>query len=113
RAKVYALLADIAKLGSQLEAAKGTGARAAGRHLRLAARRPADDAFLYRVGEQPVLVAWGHDDTRPAVKVALPVAAAVAVVATPAVAAADDVVETPPPAPVRQEAVEDKRRGAF
>jgi hypothetical protein len=113
RAEVDALLADIDRLGGQLEAAKGTGARAAGRHLRLAARRPADDAFLYRVGEQPVLVAWGHDDTRPAVKVALPVAAAVAAVATPAVAAADEVVETPPPAPVRQEVVEEKRRGAF
>ncbi|MGE0423598.1 MAG: VWA domain-containing protein [Reyranellaceae bacterium] len=103
RAEVDALLADIDRLGGQLEAAKASGAQAAGRHLRLAARRPADDAFLYRVGDQPVLVAWGHDDTRPAVKVALPVAAA-----------ANDPVETPPPAPPIEEAPrEDRRRGAF
>lgn len=112
RAEVDALLADIERLGSELEAAKGAGARAAGRHLRLAARRPADDAFLYRVGEQPVLVAWGHDDTRPAVKVALPAAAATAVVvATPVIAAVDNVAEAPPASPPVQE--EEKKRGAF
>jgi len=61
-------------------------------------------------------VAWGHDDTRPAVKVALPVAAAVAAVATPAIATANDTVEPPPPAPTVQAEVkeeEEKKRGAF
>ena len=114
RAEVDALLADIDRLGGQLEAEKGAGARAAGRHLRLAVRRPADDAFLYRVGEQPVLVAWGHDDTRPAVKVALPVAAAAVAAAVPAIAAANDAVEAPPPAPPTEEAAgQDAQRGAF
>jgi hypothetical protein len=115
RAEVDALLADIDRLGGELESAKAAGARAAGRHLRLAARRPADDSFLYRVGEQPVLVAWGHDDTRPAVKVALPVAAAVvAAVAAPEIAAAETPPppsEPPPPEPVRAD--EEKKRGAF
>jgi hypothetical protein len=109
RTEIDAMLADIDRLGGELEAAKTTGARAAGRHLRLAARRPADDTFLYRVGAQPVLVAWGHDDTRPPVKVAPPVAAVAAVaVATPTIA----VAETPPPeAQPRDD--DEKTRGAF
>jgi len=112
RAEVDAMLADIDRLGGELEAATGTGARAAGRHLRLAARRPADDTFLYRVDEQPVLVAWGHDDTRPPVKVAPPVAAAAgAAVATPAIAVAQE--PPTPPSPLQDEVAEERKRGAF
>lgn len=108
RTVVDAMLGDIDRLGGELEAAKTAGARTAGRHLRLAARRPADDTFLYRVGEQPVLVAWGHDDARPPVNVAPPVAVATgAAVATPATA----VAEAPPAAaPTRHN---EKRRGPF
>jgi len=114
RAEVDAMLADIDRLGGELENAKATGARAAGRHLRLAARRPADDTFLYRVDEQPVLVAWGHDDTRPPVKVALPVAAAAAaVVAAPEVVAAETPPPLPPPEPVQVREEEEKKRGVF
>lgn len=65
RAKVDRMLADIDRIGKGLESAPGSGARAAGRHLRLAARRPDDDSLLYRVDNQPVLVAWGHDGERP------------------------------------------------
>lgn len=96
RTEIDAMLADIDRLGGELEAAKAAGARAAGRHLRLAARRPADDSFLYRIGEQPVLVAWGHDDTRLPVKVAPPVAAAAVVVAAPPALAATDKPLPPP-----------------
>ncbi|MBX3498942.1 MAG: VWA domain-containing protein [Alphaproteobacteria bacterium] len=112
RGEIDALLADIDRLGGELERAKGAAAQAAGRHLRLAARRSPDDAFLYRVGEQPVLVAWGHDDTRPAVKVAPPVAAATPAAAVPAVAAAEP-PPPPPPAPTPLRETEEKKRGVF
>jgi hypothetical protein len=67
RLGIDALLADIDRLGRELESAEAEDSRLAGRSLRLAARRPADD-HLFLVGDQPVIVCWGYDtDTAGAV----------------------------------------------
>ncbi|MCW5747448.1 MAG: hypothetical protein KIT36_14765 [Alphaproteobacteria bacterium] len=61
RAEVDAMLADIDRLGGQFEQSASDDARLAGRALRLAAKRPDDDEYLFRVGDQPVLICWGYD----------------------------------------------------
>jgi hypothetical protein len=61
RAEVDSLLADIERLGQQLQASPGEDARLAGRALQLAARRPDSDDYLFRVDDQPVLICWGYD----------------------------------------------------
>jgi hypothetical protein len=61
RAEIDGMLAEIDGLGTQLQGAPGDDARLAGRALRLAAKRPDDDAYLFRVGAQPVLICWGYD----------------------------------------------------
>ncbi len=61
RAEIDGMLADIDRLGTQLETSTSDDARLAGRALHLAARRPNDDNYLFRVGEQPVLICWGYD----------------------------------------------------
>lgn len=60
RTDIDALLADIDRLGQELEASAADDARLAGRSLRLAAQRPSDD-YLFLVGDQPVIVCWGYD----------------------------------------------------
>ncbi|TWS96814.1 hypothetical protein [Reyranella sp. CPCC 100927] len=61
RAEIDGMLADIDQLGSQLERSTGEDARLAGRALHLATKRPDDDAYLFRVGDQPVVICWGYD----------------------------------------------------
>jgi hypothetical protein len=60
RADIDVLLADIDRLGESLEAGPTDDGRLAGRSLRLAAKRPADD-HLFLIGDQPVVVCWGYD----------------------------------------------------
>jgi len=61
RAEIDGMLAEIDQLGTQLERSTGEDARLAGRALHLATKRPDDDAYLFRVGDQPVLICWGYD----------------------------------------------------
>ena len=61
RAEIDGMLADIDRLGAQLEKSTSEDAKLAGRVLRLAARRPDDDNYLFLVGKQPVLICWGYD----------------------------------------------------
>jgi len=93
RAEIDGMLADIARLGTRLETSTSEDARLAGRTLHLAARRPDDDTYLFRVGQQPVLICWGYEkDTVGAIlPLAFPAAAtptaasaAPAAMATPA-----------------------------
>lgn len=59
--KVEAHLAAIRALGMQLQSsASSEEARLIGRSLELATRRPSDD-FIYVVGGEPVIVAWGYE----------------------------------------------------
>ncbi|HKU96822.1 MAG TPA: hypothetical protein VJR58_16180 [Vineibacter sp.] len=68
RTEIDGMLADISRLGMQLETSTSEDAKLAGRTLQLAARRPDDDTYLFRVGEQPVLICWGYDrDTAGAI----------------------------------------------
>ncbi len=60
RTEIDALLADIDRLGQELEAGPTEDGRLAGRSLRLTARRPSDE-YLFLVGDQPVIVCWGYD----------------------------------------------------
>ena len=54
-------LAAIGELGTQLEGSQSSDeARLIGRSLQLATRRPSDD-FVYLVGGQPVVAAWGYE----------------------------------------------------
>jgi hypothetical protein len=54
-------LAAIRSLGEQLKGASASEeARLIGRSLELATVRPSDD-FIYLVGDQPVIVAWGYE----------------------------------------------------
>ena len=61
RAEIDGMLADIDRLGTQLEKTTSDDARLAGRALHLAARRPNDDKYLFRAGDQPVVICWGYD----------------------------------------------------
>ncbi|HEX2888681.1 hypothetical protein [Vineibacter terrae] len=61
RAEIDGMLVEIDGLGTQLERSTSEDARLAGRALHLAAKRPDDDAYLFRVGDQPVLICWGYD----------------------------------------------------
>lgn len=59
--KVETHLAAIRALGTQLQSsASSEEARLIGRSLELATRRPSDD-FIYVVGGEPVIVAWGYE----------------------------------------------------
>src|SRR4029453_1578108 len=60
RAEIDGMLAAIDRLGMPLEKTTCEDAHLAGRSLHLAARRPDDDNYLFRVGEQPVLICWGY-----------------------------------------------------
>jgi hypothetical protein len=53
-------LNSIRALGAQLEGSSSDEAQLIGRSLQLATRRPSDD-FVYVVGGQPVIVAWGYE----------------------------------------------------
>jgi len=57
---VEKLSQDIAKLADSLKAAPSDDARLTGRALELTARRPSDD-YIFLVGDQPVIVAWGYE----------------------------------------------------
>ncbi|QQS11703.1 MAG: hypothetical protein IPK81_19385 [Rhodospirillales bacterium] len=91
RADIDRLMADIDKLGATLEAGSGEDARLAGRSLRMAATRPADE-YLFMVGDQPVVVCWGYETG--AAGAVLPAAFLPGVAGAPAAAAAPAV---PPP----------------
>jgi hypothetical protein len=53
-------LGAIRTLGGQLQNSGGEEARLVGRSLELATRRPSDD-FVYVVGGEPVIAAWGYE----------------------------------------------------
>lgn len=53
-------LAAIRALGAQLQASDSEEARLIGRSLELSTARPSDD-FVFVVGDQPVIVAWGYE----------------------------------------------------
>jgi len=99
RAEIDGMLAGIGQLGMQLEKSTSEDAKLAGRALQLAARRPDDDKYLFRVGQQPVLICWGYDkDTVGAIlppaflasatPTATPVAMATPAISTAGIAAA-------------------------
>jgi hypothetical protein len=58
------LMSDISYLADDLDRAGDESRRSLGRLLRQALSVPAS-APMYCVGEQPVLIAWGHVDMRP------------------------------------------------
>lgn len=89
RAEVEKLTGEITALGQALVSGGGTG-ELVGRMLTLALTTP-DPAFLYRVGDRPVLVMWGHESEG--------VAAAPVVPAAPPPAAAAPPPPPPPPPP--------------
>ncbi len=60
RAVIDGLLADIAALGASLAAGGSDDARLAGQSIELAARSRID-ADMFVVGDQPVVVRWGHE----------------------------------------------------
>ncbi|HJQ56011.1 MAG TPA: hypothetical protein VJ890_03850 [Vineibacter sp.] len=93
RTEIDGMLAEIDGVGAQLQGAPGDDARLAGRALQLAAKRPDDDAYLFQVGDQPVLICWGYDkETVGAILPPAFLASAAPPVAPPAVA----VPVTPP-----------------
>jgi hypothetical protein len=99
RAEVDGMLADIDRLGSGLETSAGDDARLAGRALHLAAKRPAGDDYLFRVGDQPVLICWGYDkDTVGAILPPAFLASAVRPAAPPAAETAPAPVAATPAA---------------
>lgn len=99
RTEIDAMLAEIDAVGTQLEKSTSDDARLAGRSLHLAARRPDDESYLFRVGDQPVLICWGYD--KESVGAILP-QAFIAGTAPPAAAPAPPSVASPPPSPVSQ-----------
>lgn len=102
-AEVESLARDIEGLGARLAETSSDDARLLARALGLAVRRPSDD-YVFRVGDQPVVVCWGYEAesagaivAAPLVPAAAPVAAAVALVvasvAAPAAASAAPAAE--------------------
>jgi hypothetical protein len=75
-------------LGNALVESGGSEAALLGRSLQLATRRPSDD-YVFVVGEQPVIVAWGYEGAGLPPPFVAPVAAAPAVTlaTVPAIAA--------------------------
>lgn len=59
-ATVATHLAAIRALGAQLQSSDSEEARLIGRSLDLSTARPSDD-FVFMVGDQPVIVAWGYE----------------------------------------------------
>jgi hypothetical protein len=93
-AEIGNLSDDIAKLAASLKAAPSDDARLTGRALELTARRPSDD-YIFLVGDQPVIVAWGYEPDAagallppPMVPAAVPPAPSPAVIAPAAAAPA-------------------------
>ncbi|MBL8674999.1 MAG: hypothetical protein JNL07_08945, partial [Rhodospirillales bacterium] len=60
RAEVATMLAAIERVGRELEAGTTDDGRLAGASLRLASAAPADE-YVFRVGDQPVVVCWGYE----------------------------------------------------
>jgi hypothetical protein len=59
-AEVETLSQDIANLAASLKASPSDDAQLTGRALELTSRRPSDD-YIFLVGDQPVVVAWGYE----------------------------------------------------
>ncbi|MGE0422524.1 MAG: SrfA family protein [Reyranellaceae bacterium] len=59
-AEIETLSGDIATLAASLKAAPSDDAQLTGRALELTGRRPSDD-YIFLVGDQPVIVAWGYE----------------------------------------------------
>jgi hypothetical protein len=60
KADVDSLLGEIRTAGEQLQALPSEDARLTGRALALSVNYPGDE-YIFTVGDQPVLVAWGYD----------------------------------------------------
>lgn len=86
-AEVEKLSDDIAQLAASLRAAPSDDAQLTGRALELTARRPSDD-YIFLVGDQPVIVAWGYDAEAAGSLLPPPMVTAVAPAAIAPVAAA-------------------------
>ena len=105
-AEVESLGRDIEGLGARLAETASDDARLLARALGLAVRRPSDD-YVFRVGDQPVVVCWGYEAEGAGVIVAAPtVPTAAPIAAAPVVAPA----AIPPAASTAQTVV---RRGAI
>ncbi len=90
RADIDTLFTDIVELGTRLEESPSDDARATGAALRLACRYPSE-AWLFAVGDQPVVVCWGYEADATGAVLPPPdaaVVAAAAPVSTTAVPAA-------------------------
>jgi hypothetical protein len=87
-AEIERLLGDVTGLGNALVESGGSEAALLGRSLQLATRRPSDD-YVFLVGDQPVIVAWGYEGAGLPPAFVAPVAAApaVALATAPAIAA--------------------------
>lgn len=59
-AEIDLLLQQAQRLGEELIASASSEAELLGRSLQLAARRP-PDSFIFLVGDQPVMAAWGYE----------------------------------------------------
>ncbi len=59
-ADVYRMLEEVAEVGRELARSGSGDAALTGRSLQLAAGRPRDD-YVFLVGDQPVIVAWGYE----------------------------------------------------